>query len=167
MTPTPSSAANGEAKLGQALLQQEIIKSYVRVVVTYSLTAAYILANGLVLCAALFNKEAPSQLALGLLSGLSSAALGVIGFWFGGRNERVDNLQNAAPSANKSSLDTASSADPQAAEREKKAQDLRNQLQGGEAPPPPPGNRFIASTPNERVATIHQQVFGVPNPPAR
>ncbi len=73
---------------------QEIRRSNVRIYITYILTWAYVLGVGGVLAYTIFE-EAPSQLTLGILAGLSSASLGVIGFWFGGRKLDKETQQTA------------------------------------------------------------------------
>ena len=73
-------------------VKQEIRRSNVRINITYILTWAYVLGVGGVMAYTIFIST-PSDLTLGLLAGLSSASLGVIGFWFGGRKLESETKQ--------------------------------------------------------------------------
>ena len=63
--------------------RQQIRKSQVRVVVTYFMTAAYVLTSiGLIGWLTLVDK---SELAIGVFSGVASTTATIIAFWFGSR----------------------------------------------------------------------------------
>jgi hypothetical protein len=74
---------------------QERWRSFVRIIITYLFAVAYI---GAVLWVINFSLTGPKpnlELAVGLVSGLGSAALGIVGFWFGGRKQATDMLRAA------------------------------------------------------------------------
>ena len=75
------------------MIEQEIKRSNVRIYVTYILTLSYISSMLLTLNFAISNSD--KELVLGLLAGISSASLGVIGFWFGGRKAAVEHLNRS------------------------------------------------------------------------
>ena len=63
--------------------KQQIRKSQVRVVVTYFMTTAYVVAAiGLIAWLMLMDK---SELAIGVFSGVASTTATIIAFWFGSR----------------------------------------------------------------------------------
>ena len=63
--------------------KQQIRKSQVRVVVTYFMTAAYVVtAIGLIAWLMWLEK---SELAIGVFSGVASTTATIIAFWFGSR----------------------------------------------------------------------------------
>ena len=63
--------------------KQQIRKSQVRVVVTYFMTAAYVVAAiGLIAWLMWLDK---SELAIGVFSGVASTTATIIAFWFGSR----------------------------------------------------------------------------------
>ena len=78
---------------------QERKRSNVRIYVTYCVTAGYtVTAVGLV---AWLMWKGRSDLALGVFSGLSAVATGVIGFWFGNRSRARAPDQPAAQAGGK------------------------------------------------------------------
>ena len=79
--------------------QQHIRKSQVRVVVTYFMTAAYVLTSiGLIGWLMSVDK---SELAIGVFSGVASTTATIIAFWFGSRGTAVEpgRLVNTGDSA--------------------------------------------------------------------
>ena len=67
----------------EAETKQQIRKSQVRVVVTYFMTAAYVVtAIGLIAWLMWTDK---SDLAIGVFSGVASTTATIIAFWFGSR----------------------------------------------------------------------------------
>ena len=63
--------------------KQQLRKSQVRVVVTYSMTGAYVIAAlGLIAWLMWMDK---SELAIGVFSGVASTTATIIAFWFGSR----------------------------------------------------------------------------------
>lgn len=68
--------------------KQQIRKSQVRVVVTYFMTAAYVLTSiGLIGWLMWADK---SELAIGVFSGVASTTATIIAFWFGSRGTAVE-----------------------------------------------------------------------------
>lgn len=68
----------------EAEIKKERCRSYVRIVVTYAFAATYLI--GAIVLIIYFLKYTNNEVnALSVFSGLSTAALGVVGFWFGGR----------------------------------------------------------------------------------
>lgn len=81
------------------MTRQEIARSNVRIRITYLFSVAYILVVAWFLYVALGTGTEPdTQMAIGMISGLGSAALGVVGFWFGGRKAATDMLATAQAS---------------------------------------------------------------------
>lgn len=68
---------------GSAREDLEIRKSKVRVVVTYLMSGAYVLAALGTIGWLLFKDEV--ELALGIFSGLASTTAAIVAFWFGSR----------------------------------------------------------------------------------
>lgn len=68
---------------GNSREDQEIRKSKVRVVVTYLMSGAYVVAALGTIAWLLFNDEV--ELALGIFSGLASTTAAIVAFWFGSR----------------------------------------------------------------------------------
>ena len=67
----------------EAETKQQIRKSQVRVVVTYFMTAAYVVTSiGLIAWLMWVDK---SELAIGVFSGVASTTATIIAFWFGSR----------------------------------------------------------------------------------
>ena len=67
----------------EAETKQQIRKSQVRVVVTYFMTAAYVITSiGLITWLMWVDK---SELAIGVFSGVASTTATIIAFWFGSR----------------------------------------------------------------------------------
>jgi len=72
-------------KIPDSIPPQEVRKSYVRVVVTYVMIGLY---AGLALTLAVwFLWQKDSESALSIFTGISGAALGTIGYWFGERKK--------------------------------------------------------------------------------
>jgi hypothetical protein len=70
---------------------QERRRSLVRILVTYAVTGAYVLAALYLIWFLTWGTDMPSlEVALGIFAGLSSVATGVIGFWFGNRKAIQD-----------------------------------------------------------------------------
>ncbi len=83
----------------QSDIRQNRWRSFVRIFVTYAFTFTYLLSVYLLIQHFLALKTPGGTTnALALFSGLSTAAMGVIGFWFGGRN--IDKIQEQLKSPN-------------------------------------------------------------------
>ena len=96
---------------------QEIRRSNVRVNVTYVLTWTYVVAIGYTLYMALNHAADVSDLAISILGSVSSAALGIIGFWFGSRTGQsatgFDDAVNKLQLANTTAQASAKGRDAQ------------------------------------------------------
>ncbi len=71
-------------------ISQERKRSWVRILVTYAFAATYLFGAISFILYFLMKKDPDVESALVIFSGLSSAALGIVGFWFGGRNLKLD-----------------------------------------------------------------------------
>lgn len=113
-------------------LRQEIRRSNVRINVTYILTWSYVLGVIGVIAYTIIVAE-PSKIALGLLAGLSSASLGVIGFWFGGRKLTAENSQTTTAPAG------PGNASPQESLTQAQMVDVNRKIANLMTSVPPPG----------------------------
>ena len=78
----------------EAETKQQIRKSQVRVVVTYFMTAAYVVTSiGLIAWLMWVDK---SELAIGVFSGVASTTATIIAFWFGSRGPASGSGQPSA-----------------------------------------------------------------------
>lgn len=68
--------------------QIESRRSWVRVIVTYLFSAAYIAAAGYLIFE--FTQDGSAEAALAVFAGLGTFASAVVGFWFGNRKEKTD-----------------------------------------------------------------------------
>ncbi len=83
-------------------ITRENKRSMVRRRVTYALTVTYVVVAGALILglgyAGIFkNRPQALETALSLFSGLSAAALGVIGYWFGSRGLMADKVKEEEP----------------------------------------------------------------------